>query len=170
MYAEPLLKLEGLYPHESLKLRISRAEIALLTMKNFTPSQRLDSASLTFDNIRMSLELLKHRSVCLYQEINARMGGLSYPAMNQRMNTLADDQGPSISNTTFRLPFGTYRIAHSGFLPFPNTTFHAIPPYPTSVEGVPPIPSTLSDSVSLFLDPSATSTRSLGFFCSRVEV
>lgn len=48
-----------------------RGEILKLVNELVSQSQRMDSADLSVDNMHTSLELLKHRYVCLSQEVDA---------------------------------------------------------------------------------------------------
>lgn len=58
-----------LVPHD---LRIICGEAVKLTSELVIFPRRIDSADLTFDDIKMSLDLLKHRSVWLFLEEDAR--------------------------------------------------------------------------------------------------
>lgn len=51
----------------------------------------MDSDDLTFDDIRRSLNLLKHCSVCLYQGMDARLERTPRPAMDRKMNIPTGD-------------------------------------------------------------------------------
>lgn len=115
-------------------------EIAELSKKLITFSHRMYSADLTFEDNRMSLDLLKHCSVQLSQEVENRLVGPLLPAMDHRMDIPTDSPGLSSSNTSFRRSFATYLSAHSGPFFISNTPSPAISPPPTKVEGVTLIP------------------------------
>lgn len=50
-----------------------RGEIGEVTNEPVTLYQRMDSADITFIDIKISFDLLKHRSARLFQEVDARL-------------------------------------------------------------------------------------------------
>lgn len=52
-------------------------EIANLTDELASLSEQLDTADFIFENILMLLNLRKHRSICLSQDVDAQLGGPS---------------------------------------------------------------------------------------------
>lgn len=125
----------------------------------------MDSADLRFNNIRVSLDLFKHCSICLSQEVHGWSEGPLRSAMDPKMDILADEHGPSSPNTNFRRTLATYHPTHSGALSFPRTPFPAISTPPIGVDGVSPVLPTLSDFPAIFQVPSATPIGSLGPYC-----
>lgn len=102
------------------------------------------NAVLTLDDIQISLNLDKHRSVCLSQQVAARPEGPSGPAMDRKIDIPPSDHGSSNSDTFFRRSSGTNQTAHFGPISSPNILFPPLPPTPIGVEGVSP-------NVSLYL-------------------
>lgn len=133
-----------------------RAEIANLTSKLVSLLQRMVGANITFDEIRMPLDLFIHRSARFSQEAKAWLKGPSHHAMDRKVNNPTGDHSPTISCSIYRRSWATYHNAHSGHFPFQNTLLPAMFPSPISVEGVSPIPFTASDSPALFEDKRAT--------------
>lgn len=100
----------------------------------------MGSANLAIDNICMSLDLMKHHSVCLYIEVNARLEAPLWPARDRKMDIATGDHGPTDSKNNHKRASATYHTAHSEPLQFSNTPFPSISPPYFSVEGVQPIP------------------------------
>lgn len=105
----------------------------------------------------ISLNLPKNRPVYLSQKVDARLKGLLCLDMDTRVDIPTNDERHCNCNTSFRRLSTTYPTTHSRPRTFPNTPFLTIPPPPINVEGAQPIPSTVSDSPTLFQEPSATS-------------
>lgn len=114
LYAELLLKLAGPYTSVPREIRIIRGDIAKLA-KNpvFIPS-RMERAYLTFDDIEMSMDLLKHRSICLFQDSDSPLERHPPLAMNCKTDIPTDYHRPLKSNTNFRGSSTTYHTASSG--------------------------------------------------------
>lgn len=142
-------------------------EIPQLTNKPVSHShfKRMHRANRSFNDIEISLQVLKHCFVCLSQEVNTWLKGRHRLDMDQKWTFPTIDFRPSRPLTNSKQSSGTYYTAHSGLLPFLNTLFSPIPPPPTGVKGVRPISSTVLDSTVLFeaqsgpspghLDPSS---------------
>lgn len=130
----------------------------------------MDRTDLTIDDIRMALELVKHRSVHLHQELHARLEAPPQKAMDHKMDIPDDDRGLPDSSTSFRRSSATYPTAHSRPLSLPNTPIPAISPPPICEEGVPRTLFTIHDSSALRQGPNTTLSQSSGFFCSCVRV
>lgn len=62
----------------------------------------MNSTNLTFVDIRMLLGLLKYRSVCPSQQVDARLKELLCPVIIQKVEIPRDDHGPSNSNYNIR--------------------------------------------------------------------
>lgn len=73
--AEILSQHAGSYASLLQNIRMVREEIAKLSNEHVFPPHWIKNDGLTFDDIRMSLELLKHRSVRLSQKTNALLEG-----------------------------------------------------------------------------------------------
>lgn len=72
----------------------------------------MDRADLTFGDIRMLLDLLKHRCVCLSQEVGNRLKGSACPAMNRKMDIRTDDNGLSSTSTNLKRSSDIKHTAH----------------------------------------------------------
>lgn len=127
--SEQTNKLISLFLSLSHSLSLSSAVSLSLLL-----AQRIKSGDLTFDSIRTSLHLLKHRSIHLSLEIDARLEGPPRFAMDSKIDILTDNHGPSNSSTNLRLSSATYHTARFRTLPFPNTPFTTISP-PSIGEG-----------------------------------
>lgn len=121
----------------------------------------MDSPDATFENIKMFLDLLKHCSAHLSQQVNSRLEEPPHPAMSRNIDIRSDHNGPPNSIANVKGSSTTYHIARVGPLSIPNTHFPCIPPPPTDVKGVQLIPIWVSDSPALIQVPGATSLRSL---------
>lgn len=139
LYAKPLSQV--VRPHASvpLKLRVISRVIAILTIKLVSISQQRDGADLTLDDICMLSNPLKYRSILLSQTKNGCLEEPFCPAINHRMDIINDDHGPTDSSSSYNWLSAPYHLAHSRLLPFPNTTFPAIPPPPIGLEAITPI-------------------------------
>lgn len=129
----------------------------------------MNSASLAFEDIMMSCDLLKHRSACLFQKVEDQLEGPPRLDLDRKMDIPTDTHRPFSSNTNFRRSSATYHPPHSGPLLFSNTIFFAILPSPIGVEGVPPIFFTVFHPLALFQSPSATASLLLDTFCPHVQ-
>lgn len=156
LYVEPVSQLARLYDSVFKDLRIIKEEIANLSNKHISLPQRMESAALYFEHIRMSLNLLKNRSICISQGVDARLEWPSCLAMDREMDVPTDDHGPSMSNTNLRRSSTIWHIAHYEPLHFPNALFRAISLPPIGGWGVSSIPPPVPDSFALFQDASAT--------------
>lgn len=143
-------------------------EVAKLTNELFTVSKQMNSADLIFGNIKMSLSRLKRCSVCLFQEVKTTMEGPPRPSIYRKMDIPIDNHGLSSSNSKFKRSPAAYNTAHSEPILFPNTIIPAILSPPIGVEGVVPIPPSVSHFSSLLQDSSATLSRSDGPCCPDV--
>lgn len=132
--------------------------------------QRLESADLTFNDISMSLGLMKHCSIRLSQKVDNRLKGPPRPAMGREMDIPTEENGPLNSNTNSKQSSAIYYNAHSGPLPIPNNFFPTIPRSSIDLERVSPIFPTVSNSTTLFQHSSAIISRSLGQYCPGVQV
>lgn len=108
-------------------------EIAKLAEELISISQQMDSADLIFDNLRMWLDLVKHRSDCLSLEVDARLKRPSCTALDRKTDISTDGHGTTDSNSSYRWPSETYNTAHSRLFPFWNTSFPTISPPPIDV-------------------------------------
>lgn len=68
-------------------------EITKLTNKIVSHSQWVQNADLTFDEIFLSLNLLKHRYVCSSLKVEAWQEGPPYLAMDRKMTILKNEHG-----------------------------------------------------------------------------
>lgn len=92
--------------------------------KLLTITQQKDSSDVTFDDIRISLHLLKHRSVYISQEVDIWLKGPPCLAMDCKMDIRTSDNGPSDSSSNYRSSLTTYQNAHSGiYLLFKHSFF-----------------------------------------------
>lgn len=106
-------------------------------------SQQIENADLTLDDIHMSLELLKHCSVCL-KKFDARLERPFCLATVLKMDIpIGDHELIDYINGYIWLS-ATYHSAHFRLLPLSNTAFSAITPSIVSAEGVLSIPFTVS--------------------------
>lgn len=110
----------------------------------------------------MSFNLLKHRSLQLSQEVNARLKAPPRQAIHRKMETLTDGHGPPNANINLKELSALYRTTHYGPLSFPGTPFLANPLPPNGVKGASSILSFTFDSSTLFQGPSATPSRPPG--------
>lgn len=122
-------------------------------------------AVLPIDKIRILLNLLKHCSICLFQEVDARLEVLPRAAKDRETDFPNDNHVSFHSNNNLKLPSATCSTAHLGPRSSPNNHFPAISGPPIGVKGIPPIPSTISDSTTLFQDPRETPSHSPGSYC-----
>lgn len=129
----------------------------------------MDSADLTFIDIRTSLDLINYCSVCLSQKLDARLGGTPRPAMDSKSDKPTDHHRFSNSSTDSRRTSVTYHTAHFGPHLFPNTSFLDISPPSIGGEGIPPNPCTVSESPAYFKNHVPPS-RLTGTFCHSVYV
>lgn len=116
----------------------------------------------------MPLDLLKHRSLRLSRTVDARSEGPLPPAINRRIDILADNYESSNSNTYFRRLIATYHTSYFGPLPFPNISFFTICTAFYGHRGVLSIPPPWSDSLAIFQALSAN--LFCGQFISSVSV
>lgn len=79
---------------------------------SFSLRQRSDNTDLTFEDIHMLLEQLKHRSVCLSQKVNARLEGLFCSTIDRKMAIPFDIHEPPSSNSNDGRLLGIYLTAH----------------------------------------------------------
>lgn len=98
----------------------------------------MDDTHLIFDDIRVSLDFLKHWTASLSQELNSLLEGPSRPGMDREMDIPTDCYELYNSNTTFRWSLATYQTAPSGSLLFQNTHFPAFLWPPIFVKGAYP--------------------------------
>lgn len=70
-----------------------REKIAKLSSLIVSLSQRMDNAGLTFDIIRMLLDQLKHRPVCLSEVVEDWLEGPSHPVMDRNMDIPTGSHG-----------------------------------------------------------------------------
>lgn len=103
------------------------------------------------------MDLLLHRSVCLSQNLDARLEEPHRSGINRKMDSPNDDHGPSSPNNNFRRPSAFYSAVYFGWFFFQRTPFPAIFWPSFSMDGVPPISTTVSDFSVLFQNPSAIS-------------
>lgn len=61
----------------------------------------MDNADLIFEDICMSLDLLKYRSVCVSSEAEARLKGLPCPAVDRKKDIPTKDHGALSSLSLF---------------------------------------------------------------------
>lgn len=134
-----------------------RGRVAKVENELFTLSIRMDRPDPTFDAIKMSLNLLKHCSVRLPQEVDDSLEGPPCPVMARKMDIPIEDHGPSNSDINFTHSSANYHTANFGPLPFPNTTFPAIPPPLIGMKCISTIPLTAFNSPALFQYPIAIS-------------
>lgn len=129
------------------------------------------SAHLTFQDISMLLNPLKHCSVCLFQKADAHLGGTSCLAMDHKTKIPSDNQGASNSDTNFKRSSAIYHTSHSGTLPSPKTTFSTILSLSINIEDVSLISPTVSDSLFLYYKAKATPMRSFtpNYSCFQVQ-
>lgn len=125
----------------------------------------MDNADTSFDDITISLNLLKLRFVCLSQEVDTRMEEPLCPAVDRKMYILPDDHEPSNSISTYRRSSVTYYTPRSGPLSIPNTKFLAISPSSIGVKDISPISPTVSDSLAQNLNSSTTPLQQSGPYC-----
>lgn len=128
----------------------------------------MNSADLTFDDMKLLLGLLEHHYNCLSQEVDAQLEQPHHTAMNRKMDILTDNHEASTSNTYFRRLSATYDTTHSGPLPFLGTLFSTIPPPSVSVEGATSICTTVSDS-EVFENLRATTSWSHVSYCTGIQ-
>lgn len=159
--AELLFRLTRPYNIVPKKLRMIHVEIAKLVREHVSPFSQIDNADLIYDGIFISFELLKHRSACLYQEVDTRLKGTPRPAMNHKMDIPTGDHGLTGSNYNCRGSLATRHTVYYGRGFVPNARFYAILPTPIVMTGVLPIPLTVLDSSALNEDPCATPSRLL---------
>lgn len=149
---------------------MTRGKIAKIKNELISLYWEMDDTDLTFDNIKKSLELLEHCSICLSQEGDARLKGPTCSALDRKLNIPTQDHGPFNPNNSFRRSSATYLTYISGPHFFSITLFLAIPLSSINLEGDPPIPSTVSNFPALFQDSSATFSKSPGPFCPGAQV
>lgn len=106
---------------------------------SFSLFQEMDNVYVIFDNIRLLLDLLKHRSHHLSKEMDVRLESSPRPAMDSKMNIARDYHGPFTVHTSFRQSSATYHTAQFRPLIYSNTPFSAISWPPIGVESVSPI-------------------------------
>lgn len=169
-YVKLLSQFSGPYANVPRELRMICWEIAKLTSELISFCQRMESADLTFNDIIMLLDHLKHHHICLSPKEKARLEGFSCPATECKVEITTDDQGPSKCNIIFRLTPAFYHTPYHGQLPFLNTPFSAILPPPIGIKGFPPICLAVYDSQVLFHNPSASPSSSCGLHCPGVLV
>lgn len=126
------------YTSVSLELHILRNEITKLKNDLVTISKQMDGGDMTFDDIRMLLDLLKNRFVCLSLEVDTRMEGPLRLAMDRILTIATDDHEVPSSNTNFERLSATYHNTHSEPLLFPNTFFPVNPPPTVAVKNFRP--------------------------------
>lgn len=114
LYAKLLSQLVGVYTSVLQELWLIRGEIAKLSRKLVSLYQRMDCANFTIEDIKMSLDLLKHRSVCISQKVDSRLEGPFRPAMDWKMDIPTYDYKPFKLSTNFN----GHRL--SSILPIPN--------------------------------------------------
>lgn len=95
-----------------------RGEIAKQTIELVSLSQRMEIADLTFNDIRVLLDLLRHCSVCPFKKVSARLEGSPRPAIGPKLKIATNDHEPHNSNPNYGRAKATYHIAHSRPLPF----------------------------------------------------
>lgn len=71
LYVKLLLQLALPYDKTPHELRMTFGKTAKITSALGSPSQSMKNNFLSFEDICMMLDLLKHRSVCLSGEVNA---------------------------------------------------------------------------------------------------
>lgn len=76
----------------------------------------MNNVDITADSIRMSLDTLKHRSGCLFLEVNAKLEGFSYPALKRKKDILVGNCGIP-SQLTLILTAENYQLIISLFIP-----------------------------------------------------
>lgn len=127
--AEVLFHLAGPFTSVHQEHQMIPGAIDKLRIKLVPLSQWMDNADLTSDDIRMSLCLLKHPSVCLSQGLYGQLKGPPRPAMDRKMGTSADDHGPSYSVTNSRLSSAIYQTAfldHSPRQTLPSEQYYGL--------------------------------------------
>lgn len=126
----------------------------------------MDSADLTFNDIKISLDLLKHRSGCLSQKVDSRLEGTLRPAMDQKMYTrlmITDLLNLSLISEDCELPT-TLPIPD----PFPFKTLYSLLFHRLLLVWrafCPFVSLYACDSLALLQNPSATPALLPGSFC-----
>lgn len=137
LYTKQLSQLTGDNGSVHQVLQMIRGEIDRLKNKTVSflcLSQLIDNADIAFADIRILLDLFKHRSVSLSKEVDARWKGPLCPILDHKFHATdisTDDGELSYSNTDIRQSSATYHTPHFGLLPIPSTHFNVnlLPPF-----------------------------------------
>lgn len=124
LYGELLSQLAGSYCNVAQELWMIRGEISKIWNKLVSHSsfKRMNSADPTFDDIRISLNLLKHCFIRLSQEVGAQLEVPLRPAMTCKLNILTDHHISFDFSSINRKALATIHTAHFGPWPFSNTS------------------------------------------------
>lgn len=107
-------------------------KIAKLADKLVSQSQRINSSKLMLENVRMSLDLLRHPSIWQSQGMHNRLEGTPFPDMNRKINFLTGNYWPTDYIFNYKRSSVIYNAPHSWALPFwntPLTYYHSFASY-----------------------------------------
>lgn len=169
LYAGLPCPFAGSYASLPKELSTLRKEIPKPTIELFLSATQIYIAEHSSDDICISVDLLKHRTVCLHGMI-LQMKGRPCSAMNCKINIPTGDHGPGDPNSGYKKLSTTTRTAHSGPLPNSSAPLPAIPPPTLSMEGVPLIFPHVSDSPAPHQGTSVTPSKLLGICCPGTQV
>lgn len=91
----------------------------------------MDSFDQFFEDIMMLIDLLKHSSIHLSLEVDARLEEPHGQAMKRKIKTPTDDRGPYTYKNSFRRSQAPYHNVYSGLFPpqtIPSLFFSASSP------------------------------------------
>lgn len=96
----------------------------------------------------MWLDLIMHCFVFLSQKEETQLKGSPSLDMDRKLDMLTDSYETSNSITNIRQSSAAYHTIQSEPPPFPNNSFHVLPPPRIVAKGVPPIRLAASDSLA----------------------